>query len=96
MKMVTKTLNTYEIVAYDLVDDRLAGVPEVAMVARTLYTTTGITKSVARAALAREVGHPLPKGLAVRWEAVGSVTYGMPLDFYLENAEVINVNAPEQ
>lgn len=95
MKMVTKTLNTYEIVAYDLVDDRVAGLPEVAMVARTLCTTTGITKSVARAALAREVGHPLPKGVAVRWEPVGSVTYGMPLDFYLEHAEVISSKDPE-
>lgn len=91
MRMVTKTLNTYEVTAYDLVDDRDNGLPEVAVVARTLVTLTGITKSTARSALAREVGHPLPKGLAVRWEPVGSVTYGMPLDEYLEHAEIISI-----
>lgn len=89
MKNVTRTMVKYRIRAYDLVKGE-DGKPAVGVVCETVAEAASLTKSEARALLAPHYeGGKLPKGLTLDWEKVGTVTYAMPLEKYLEQAVVI-------
>lgn len=88
MQNITRTLTDYEITAYDLVEDE-NGIPAVQVVAECRAEASSMTKSLARAELSAAVGKKLQKGLTVKWRAIGSTTYAMPLDRFLESAIII-------
>ena len=88
MQNITRTLNIYEIKAYDLVEDE-DGSPSVQVIAECEAEDSSMTKSLARAELAAATGAPLPKGITVKWRAIGSVTYAMPLDRFLDGAVIV-------
>lgn len=88
MQNITRTLTEYEIKAYDLGEDE-NGVPTVQVVAECNAEGASMTKSLARAELAAATGQAMPKGLTIKWKPVGTITYAMPLDKFLDNAIII-------
>lgn len=88
MQNITRTLTEYEIKAYDLGEDE-NGVPTVQVVAECNAEGASMTKSLARAELAAATGQPMPKGLTIKWKPVGTITYAMPLDKFLDGAIII-------
>lgn len=88
MQNITRTLTEYEIKAYDLGEDE-NGLPTVQVVAECNAEGASMTKSLARAELAAATGHPMPKGLTIKWKAIGTITYAMPLDKFLDDATII-------
>ena len=94
MKNITRTLNRYQIRAFDIVENE-NGVPELAVIAETVAEATGMTKTDARAALAEATGVRLPKGTTIKFVPAGSVTYAMPLDDFIASATVIESTATE-
>ena len=88
MQNITRTLTEYEIKAYDLGEDE-NGVPTVQVVAECNAEGASMTKSLARAELAAAMGQPMPKGLPIKWKPVGTITYAMPLDKFLDGAVII-------
>ena len=88
MQNITRTLTEYEIKAYGLgVDEN--GVPTVQVVAECNAEDASMTKSLARAELAAATGLPIPKGTTIKWKPVGTITYAMPLDKFLDGAIII-------
>ena len=88
MQNITRTLTEYEIKAYGLgVDEN--GVPTVQVVAECNAEDASMTKSLARAELAAATGLPIPKGTTIKWKPVGTITYAMPLDKFLDGAVII-------
>lgn len=87
MKNITRTVTDYLITAYDLVDGE--NEPEVKIVAQATALAVSMTKSEARAALSKETGIKLAKGLTIKWEPQATYTYAMPLDKFLDQAVVI-------
>lgn len=88
MQNITRTLTKFEIKAYDLVEDE-EGTIGVNIIAECVATAPSMTKGAARAALAEAAGQPMPRGCTVKWAPVGSVTYAMPLDQFIANAEIL-------
>lgn len=88
MQNITRTLTEYEIKAYDLGEDE-NGVPTVQVVAECNAEGASMTKSLARAELAAATGLPIPKGITIKWKPVGTITYAMPLDKFLDGAVII-------
>lgn len=88
MQNITRTLTEYEIKAYDLGEDE-NGVPTVQVVAECNAEGASMTKSLARAELAAATRQPMPKGLTIKWKPVGTITYAMPLDKFLDGAIII-------
>lgn len=88
MQNITRTLTEYEIKAYDLGEDE-NGVPTVQVVAECNAEEASMTKSLARAELAAATGQAMPKGLTIKWKPVGTITYAMPLDKFLDGAIII-------
>lgn len=88
MQNITRTLTEYEIKAYDLVEDE-NGIPTVQVVAECKAEGASMTKSLARAELAAATGQTMPKGLAIKWKPIGTITYAMPLDRFLDCAIII-------
>lgn len=88
MQNITRTLTNYEIKAYDLCETD-NGLPSVQVVAECNAEGASMTKSLARAELAAATGNSMPRGLTIKWKPVGTTTYAMPLDKFLENATVI-------
>lgn len=88
MQNITRTLTEYEIKAYDLGEDE-NGVPTVQVVAECNAEGASMTKSLARAELAAATGLPIPKGTTIKWNPIGTITYAMPLDRFLDGAIII-------
>lgn len=88
MQNITRTLTEYEIKAYDLGEDE-NGVPTVQVVAECNAEDASMTKSLARAELAAATGLPIPKGTTIKWKPVGTITYAMPLDKFLDGSVII-------
>ena len=88
MQNITRTLTEYEIKAYDLVEDE-NGVPTVQVIAECNAEGASMTKSLARAELAAATGQAMPKGLTIKWKPIGTITYAMPLDKFLDGAIII-------
>ena len=98
MQNITRTLTTFKVKAYDIVEDA-NGVPALTVIAETSVRATSMTKASARAALA-SVAAGLPRGLHITWEAIECETYAMPLETFLSHAiliktEAITSEAPE-
>lgn len=88
MQNITRTLTEYEIKAYDLgVDEN--GIPIIQTVAECNAEGASMTKSLARAELAAATGQAMPKGLTIKWKPIGTITYAMPLDKFLDGAIII-------
>lgn len=88
MQNITRTLTDYEIKAYDLCETE-NDLPSVQVVAECNVEGASMTKSLARAELAAATGNSMPRGLTIKWKPVGTTTYAMPLDKFLENATII-------
>ena len=88
MQNITRTLTEYEIKAYDLGEDE-NGIPTVQVVAECNAEGASMTKSLARAELAAATGQAMPKGLTIKWKPIGTITYAMPLDKFLDGAIII-------
>ena len=88
MQNITRTLTEYEIKAYDLGEDE-NGVPTVQVIAQCSAEGASMTKSLARAELAAATGQSMPKGITVKWKPIGTITYAMPLDKFLDGAVII-------
>lgn len=88
MQNITRTLTDYEIKAYDLCETE-DGLPSVQVVAKCNAEGASMTKSLARAELAVATGNSMPRGLTIKWKPVGTTTYAMPLDKFIESAVII-------
>lgn len=93
MQNITRTLTTFKVKAYDIVEDE-NGVPSLTVIAETSTLATSMTKASARVALA-SVLTSLPRGLHITWEAVECETYAMPLDTFLSHAIRVKTEACE-
>lgn len=87
---ITRTLNKYKVSAYDLGEDE-NGVPCAVCIAQAEAEGTSMTKPEARAVLSEAIGEKLPKGLTIKAEVIGKVTYAMPLDEFLASASIMSV-----
>lgn len=88
MQNITRTLTDYEIKAYDLGEDE-NGIPTVQVVAECNAEGASMTKSLARAELAASTGRAMPKGITIKWKPIGTITYAMSLDKFLDGAVII-------
>lgn len=88
MQNITRTMTEYEIKAYSVAEDA-NGVPSLAIIAECQAESASMTKTIARAELAAATGEPLPKGVTVKWRPIGTVTYAMPLDQFLDSAAIL-------
>lgn len=88
MQNITRTLTEYDIKAYSVAEDE-NGVPSLAIIAECQAESASMTKTLARAELAAATGEPLPKGVTVKWKPIGTVTYAMPLDKFLDSAAIL-------
>lgn len=93
MQNITRTLNKYYIAAYDLTDgDEGLSIEKKA---ETYVEATSMTRSEARALLAEETGAKLPKGLTIKWEVVGTTTYAMTIEEFINQATIISTTEGE-
>ena len=88
MQNITRTFTLYNVRAYDLVENE-DGDPGISVIAECQCLNTSMTKSTARAELAQATGNKIPKGVAIKWTPVETVTYAMPMDMFIENAIVV-------
>ena len=88
MQNITRTFTLYNVRAYDLVENE-DGDPGISVIAECQCLNTSMTKSTARAELAQATGNKIPKGVAIKWTPVETVTYAMPMDRFIENAIVV-------
>ena len=88
MQNITRTFTLYNVRAYDLVENEY-GDPGISVIAECQCLNTSMTKSTARAELAQATGNKIPKGVAIKWTPVETVTYAMPMDKFIENAIVV-------
>lgn len=88
MQNITRTFTLYNVRAYDLVENE-NGDPGISVIAECQCLNTSMTKSTARAELAQATGNKIPKGAAIKWTPVETVTYAMPTDKFIENAIVV-------
>ena len=88
MQNITRTFTLYNVRAYDLVENE-DGDPGISVIAECQCLNTSMTKSTARAELAQATGNKIPKGVAIKWTPVETVTYAMPMDKFIENAIVV-------
>lgn len=93
MQNITRTLTTFKVKAYDIVEDA-NGAPALTVIAETATRATSMTKASARAALAAVLPN-LPRGLHITWEPVECETYAMPLDDFLSHAILIKTESCE-
>lgn len=89
MQNITRTFTLYNVRAYDLVENE-DGDPGISVIAECQCLNTSMTKSTARAELAQATGNKIPKGVAIKWTPVETVTYAMPMDKFIENAIVVS------
>lgn len=92
MQNITRTMTEYEIKAYSVAEDA-NGAPSLAIIAECQAESASMTKTIARTELAAATGEPLPKGVTVKWKPIGTVTYAMPLDQFLDSAAILKKEA---
>lgn len=87
MANITRTMNVYNVNAFDIVESD--GEMNVEVICETETVDTSMTTGKARAALAKVAGKPMPRGCTVKWEQTGRIVYAMPLEEFIAAASVL-------
>lgn len=87
--MITRSITKYEVTAYKLYVDH--GVPKLEKIGTAEVEGTRCDKTMARKAIADATGKTLPKGVEIEIVANTVTTYGMDLDKFLSQAQVVSV-----
>ena len=87
--MITRSITKYEVTAYMLYVDH--GVPKLDKIGSAEVEGTRCDKTMARKAIADATGKALPKGVEIEIVAKAVTTYGMDLDKFLSQAQVVSV-----
>lgn len=87
--MITRSITKYEVTAYTLYVDH--GVPKLGKIGSAEVEGTRCDKTMARKAIADATGKALPKGVEIEIVAKTVTTYGMDLDKFLSQAQVVSV-----
>lgn len=87
--MITRTITKFEVTAYKLYVDH--GVPKLEKIGTAEVEGTRCDKTMARKAIADATGKTLPKGVEIEIAAKTVTTYGMDLDKFLSQAQVVSV-----
>lgn len=87
--MITRSITKFEVTAYKLYADH--GVPKLEKIGTAEVEGTRCDKTMARKAIADATGKTLPKGVEVEIAAKTVTTYGMDLDKFLSQAQVVSV-----
>ena len=87
--MITRSITKFEVTAYKLYADH--GVPKIEKIGTAEVEGTRCDKTMARKAIADATGKTLPKGVEIEIAAKTVTTYGMDLDKFLSQAQVVSV-----
>ena len=87
--MITRSITKFEVTAYKLYADH--GVPKLEKIGTAEVEGTRCDKTMARKAVADATGKTLPKGVEIEIVAKTVTTYGMDLDKFLSQAQVVSV-----
>lgn len=87
--MITRSITKFEVTAYKLYVDH--GVPKLDKIGTAEVEGTRCDKTMARKAIADATGEVLPKGVEIEAVAKTVTTYGMDLDKFLSQAQVVSV-----
>lgn len=87
--MITRSITKYEVTAYKLYVDH--GVPKLDKIGSAEVEGTRCDKTMARKAIADATGKALPKGVEIDIAEKEVTTYGMDLDKFLSQAQVVCV-----
>ena len=87
--MITRSITKFEVTAYKLYADH--GVPKLEKIGTAEVEGTRCDKTMARKAIADATGKTLPKGVELEIEAKTVTTYGMDLDKFLSQAQLVSV-----
>lgn len=87
--MITRSITKFEVTAYKLHVDH--GVPKLEKIGTAEVEGTRCDKTMARKAIADATGKTLPKGVEIEIVAKTVTTYGMDLDKFLSQAQVVAV-----
>lgn len=87
--MITRSITKFEVTAYKLYVDH--GVPKLEKIGTAEVEGTRCDKTMARKAIADATGKMLPKGIEIEIAAKTVTTYGMDLDKFLSQAQVVSV-----
>lgn len=87
--MITRSITKFEVTAYKVYVDH--GVPKLEKIGTAEVEGTRCDKTMARKAIADATGKTLPKGVEVEIAAKTVTTYGMDLDKFLSQAQVVSV-----
>ncbi len=87
--MITRSITKFEVTAYKLHVDH--GVPKLDKIGTAEVEGTRCDKTMARKAIADATGKTLPKGVEIEIVAKTVTTYGMDLDKFLSQAQVVSV-----
>lgn len=87
--MITRSITKFEVTAYKLCVDH--GVPKLEKIGTAEVEGTRCDKTMARKAIADATGKTLPKGVEIEIVAKTVTTYGMNLDKFLSQAQVVSV-----
>lgn len=87
--MITRSITKFEVTAYKLYVDH--GVPKLEKIGTAEVEGTRCDKTMARKAIADATGKTLPKGVEIEIAAKTVTTYGMDLDKFLSQAQVVSI-----
>lgn len=87
--MITRAITKFEVTAYWLHVDH--GVPKIEKTVAAEVEGTRCDKTMARKAIADATGKTLPKGVEIEVVPKTVTTYGMDLDKFLSQAQVVRV-----
>lgn len=87
--MITRSITKFEVTAYKLYVDH--GVPKLEKIGTAEVEGTRCDKTMARKAIADATGKTMPKGVEIEIVAKTVTTYGMDLDKFLSQAQVVSV-----
>lgn len=87
--MITRSITKFEVTAYKLYVDH--GAPKLEKIGTAEVEGTRCDKTMARKAIADATGKTLPKGVEIEIAAKTVTTYGMDLDKFLSQAQVVSV-----
>lgn len=87
--MITRSITKFEVTAYKLYVDH--GVPKLDKIGTAEVEGTRCDKTMARKAIADATGKSLPKGVEIEIAEKEVTTYGMDLDKFLAQAQVVSV-----
>ena len=92
--MITRAITKYEVTAYKLYADH--GVPKLEKIGAAEVEGTRCDKTMARKAIADATGKTLPKGVEIEIVPKTVTTYGMDLDKFLSQAQVVCVKEADE